>query len=78
MSSVMQTGLGALGLFAAALVAGAVNSLAGGASLISFPALAAPLHDRRRLGRVALVVREEVDRGSVAGYVQRLGGTSPE
>ncbi len=37
----IHTVLGALGLFIAALVAGAVNSVAGGGSLISFPALVA-------------------------------------
>jgi hypothetical protein len=37
----MQTVLGLLGLFVAAAVAGAVNSVAGGGSLISFPALVA-------------------------------------
>jgi uncharacterized membrane protein YfcA len=37
----MHTTLGSIGLFIAALVAGAVNSVAGGGSLISFPALVA-------------------------------------
>jgi uncharacterized membrane protein YfcA len=37
----MGTLLGATGLFIAAMVAGAVNSVAGGGSLISFPALVA-------------------------------------
>jgi uncharacterized protein len=37
----MQTILGYIGLFVAATIAGAVNSVAGGGSLISFPALVA-------------------------------------
>ena len=37
----MHTQLGGIGLFVAATIAGAVNSVAGGGSLISFPALVA-------------------------------------
>jgi uncharacterized membrane protein YfcA len=37
----VESSLGLLGLFAAAVVAGAINSVAGGGSLISFPSLVA-------------------------------------
>src|SRR5512136_139030 len=37
----MESVLGLVGLFVAAVVAGAINSVAGGGSLISFPALVA-------------------------------------
>jgi uncharacterized membrane protein YfcA len=37
----VEGALGLLGLFAAAVVAGAINSVAGGGSLISFPSLVA-------------------------------------